>query len=200
MLNFPGTIHVLPASFQEFSVSETVAYRPVPGYPGYLVGDDGSVWSRWKRGPSSRMGSEYNRRLNPVVWSPYGHLAVYLSRNGKRRGFSLGALVLLAFVGPAPEGMECRHSPDRSPADCNLSNLCWGTRQENVRDCVRDGNLYAATLTGEKNINAKLTETDVREIRAASGLGCVRRMGQKFGVSRTTVISIRMRRTWRHVV
>ena len=26
-----------------------VEYRDVPGWPGYRVGDDGSVWSLWKR-------------------------------------------------------------------------------------------------------------------------------------------------------
>jgi hypothetical protein len=43
-------------------------------------------------------------------------------------------LVLEAFVGPCPIGMQCRHFPDPNPANCNLKNLQWGTPMENTED------------------------------------------------------------------
>src|SRR5215472_269740 len=27
-----------------------VDYRDIPGFPGYRVGDDGSIWSAWRKG------------------------------------------------------------------------------------------------------------------------------------------------------
>lgn len=95
--------------------------------------------------------------------------------------------------------MEACHYPDRDPANCRLGNLRWGTRQENVLHSIKDGTLYVATLVGEKNANAKLTEADVRIIKSATGWGCVTRLVKQFGVSRATIISIRMGRTWKHV-
>jgi HNH endonuclease len=176
-------------------------YRPVPGFPGYRVGNDGSVWSCWIRSARrARLMSDQWHRLKPTRVSKYGHLQVALTRNGKKYTKQLGALVLEAFVGPRPEGMECCHFPERDPTNCTLPNLRWGTRQENMRDAIYQGTIFGLHCKGEKNTNCKVTEDDVREIRAAQGRGAVARLAKKFGVSRQTIISIRMGRTWRHVL
>jgi len=47
-------------------------------------------------------------------------------------------MVLEAFVGPCPEGMECCHR-DGNPANNHVGNLYWGTRSENLYDAVRHG-------------------------------------------------------------
>jgi hypothetical protein len=180
------------------SFNPSVAYRDVPGFPGYKVGSDGSVWSCWIR-RLARLGDRW-RRLKPSRCGKYGHLQIVLTYQGEKHTRTLGSLVLRAFVGPPPEGMECCHYPDRDPANCRLDNLMWGTRQDNVRHSIKDGTLYVATLRGAKNVNAKLTEADVRAIRAARGWGCVTRLVERYGVSRATIISIRMGRTWKHVL
>jgi HNH endonuclease/NUMOD4 motif len=55
-------------------------------------------------------------------------------------------LVLGAFVGPCPEGMECRHlNGDR--ADNRLENLAWGTPHENGMDRLRHGTDVHAAQT-----------------------------------------------------
>ncbi len=46
-------------------------------------------------------------------------------------------LMLTAFVGACPDGMECRHLNDIS-TDNRRENLCWGTRKENAQDMVRN--------------------------------------------------------------
>ncbi len=115
----------------------TVQFRDVPGYPAYRVGDDGSVWSCWRRvgrggGFANRLTERW-RRMKPGVQAK-GYLYVNLCfARGNVRTFRVHRLVLEAFVGPCPEGMECRHL-NGVRADCRLENLIWGTRAENVAD------------------------------------------------------------------
>jgi hypothetical protein len=47
-------------------------------------------------------------------------------------------LVLLAFRGPCPSGMECLHNDDVKNNN-ELTNLRYGTRSENNKDRVRTG-------------------------------------------------------------
>jgi len=62
-------------------VESAVEYRDIPGFPGYRAGDDGSVWSLWKkvfggyRSPRWVIGDEW-KRLKPGVTGRYGHLQV----------------------------------------------------------------------------------------------------------------------------
>jgi hypothetical protein len=89
----------------------TVTYRAVLGYPGYRVGDDGSVWTCW-RGKCPPYQSEQWRQLKGRP-SESGRLRVGLYINGRQRWLQVHRLVLEAFVGPCPEGMEGCHFPDR---------------------------------------------------------------------------------------
>jgi hypothetical protein len=65
-------------------------------------------------------------------------------------------LVLEAFVGPCPEGMECLHGDD-IPDNNILSNLQWGTRLANVANMI--------ALNGGIHPNAKLSDEQVRMVR-----------------------------------
>lgn len=47
-------------------------------------------------------------------------------------------LILEAFIGPCPNKMETRHLND-TKTDNQLSNLCWGTRKQNLDDRKRNG-------------------------------------------------------------
>lgn len=64
----------------------------------------------------------------------------------KRRDFKVHRLVMEAFVGPCPEGLEVLHWDD-NPANNHLSNLRYGTRSENVKDRVRNGIHHFASRT-----------------------------------------------------
>jgi len=78
-------------------------------------------------------------------------------------------MVLLAFVGPAPEGMKCRHL-NGNPKDNRLENLCWGTSSENNRDIVRHG----------RHITSRLSNDQIREIRRMPG--SLRKIAAEFGI------------------
>jgi hypothetical protein len=47
-------------------------------------------------------------------------------------------LVLEAFIGPCPPGMEACHYPDPSRQNNHVGNLRWDTKQENAHDRYRD--------------------------------------------------------------
>ncbi len=70
-----------------------------------------------------------------------------------------------------------------------------GVDADNVRDRV----IRQRSARGAKNGRAKLTEDQVREIRAMKGTMLARDIGAKFGVGEDTVYLIHQRQTWRHV-
>jgi hypothetical protein len=182
--------------------NEQVVYRDLTplGFPGYRVGDDGSVWSRWRKVPAGYrngmkgvMGGEYRRmHLNA---QKSGHLRIRLCPGRKRH--LVHHLVLLAFVGPCPEGMECRHYPDRDPANNRLDNLQWGTRSQNQADRIEQG----TDGRGERCVTAKLNDTSVIAMRREHAAGGVtfRSLAKKHKVSPDAVRDAINRRTWKHV-
>jgi hypothetical protein len=55
----------------------------------------------------------------------------------------------------------------------------------------------ASTRSGAGNHDAKLSTQDIRAIRASDQMGA--RIAEQYGVSRSTISSIRNRRTWTHI-
>jgi hypothetical protein len=70
-----------------------------------------------------------------------------------------------------------------------------GTNADNVAD--RDAKGRNANTEGEKNVNAKLTEKCVLEIREADETGVA--LAAKYGVSRKLISMIRLRQLWKHI-
>ena len=87
------------------------------------------------------------------------------------------------------------HSCDNPPC-CNPDHLRWGTNADNQADkMARRRHAF-----GVKQHDAKLTEDDVRAIRAALSAG-VRQcdLARQYGVTDVLIYYIRTRRIWRHV-
>lgn len=124
-----------------------------------------------------------------------GHLVVTLSHKGKQPKFLVHRLVLAAFVGLQPEGMEGCHN-DGIPGNNRLSNLRWDTRMNNINDTRRHGRLNQ----GERNGTSILTDEKVRQIRLLRMQGAkVTHLARDFSVSPMTVSFIVNRKTWRHI-
>jgi len=169
-------------------------WRDVIGYEGlYQVSDDGNVRSL-ERLMASRTaaGVRIVRKVLRQGTNNQGRLQVALSKLGVVTRFQVHRLVLEAFTGPCPAGLETCHW-DGDHTNNRINNLRWGTRSSNRDDARRHGTLPI----GESSKKSTLTEQDVRDIRAS--IDSSRKTAEKYGVSQVTITHIRTRRTWKHV-
>ena len=92
--------------------------------------------------------------------------------------------------------METCHN-DGNPLNNNLSNLRWGTRQDNQLD----RNKHGTSNAGEQHGMHKLTEADIRAIRkmAFSGRYKAQDIADKFGIHKAYVRQIKYKRVWKHL-
>jgi len=169
-------------------------WRDVIGYEGfYQVSDDGRVRSLWRLLPHAvEAGVRKPRIVLKYGRNNQGRLQVTLSRDNVQKRFQVHRLVLAAFTGPCPDGLEGLHK-DGNHLDCRISNLKWGTHTENMQDKTRHG----TEIRGESSKKSALTEQDVRDIRASTDTGRV--LASRYGVSQPTITHIRSRKTWKHV-
>ena len=90
-------------------------------------------------------------------------------------------------------GHHVLHSCD-NPSCCNPAHLRIGTPQDNMDDMKSRGRQTRGVDTN----SAKLTEQDVLEIRAITGM-TNRAIADKFGVGTTNISYIRNRKLWQHI-
>lgn len=179
------------------------SWRTVPGFPLYEVSHLGRVRSlrrthigkHWKSGKAMRIAAG-GRVLKGTTARADGYRQVLLGRGAPRL---VHRLVLIAFVGPCPQGMEGCHY-DGDPKTNELSNLRWDTRAANIDDAKRHGTFrfnHGIVRVGTEHPSARLTEDDVRAIRKTPlhtpGLSI------KYGVSVASIYKIRRRKVWKHV-
>lgn len=128
--------------------------------------------------------------LSPTL-NRNGYPVVGITVDGKRKKYAVHRLVLGAFVGPRPEGLQCAHW-DGDPSNNNLENLRWATAAENMDDKIRHGNLYR----GQR----KYTADEVLAMRAmhADGKPYTEIMAA-YGVSKGNLSAIINRQTWDHI-
>lgn len=115
-------------------------YKEIPGFFGYRVGNDGSVWTRRKKGGNNPTFGRLNEnwKLMKIHYNSDGYCAVNLDRNGRNHRCLVHRLVLEVFIGPCPRGMEACHYPDADKTNNHLENLRWDTHKENAKDRYRD--------------------------------------------------------------
>lgn len=168
-------------------------YRPVPGFDGYLVGDDGSVLSCWERGRWHRTTGTWRQMKTPP--DDHGYFQVNLYRFGERVHCKVHLLVLLAFVGPPPDGLICRHL-NGNQTDNRLTNLAYGTYAENSADTVRHGR----TNRGQRCHAAKITSEVAISIRQRVAAGELQKhLAAELGLSTSTVCDVVNYRTWAYL-
>jgi hypothetical protein len=136
-------------------MNDAEKWLPVVGYEGaYEVSDHGRVrsldrtYTRMHRGAPVQQSLQ-GRILKPAPNRDKGYPHLSLHSDGVRRTTLVHLLVLEAFAGPCPEGMEACHANDIAN-DNRLKNLRWDTRSENMREQVRNGNHHNANKTSCK--------------------------------------------------
>jgi hypothetical protein len=159
--------------------TQVVRYLPILGFPKRRIGDDGSIWRRSR---------DVWKLVQPCLRGK-GYLAIRLGGKNRR----VHRLVLEHFVGPCPPGMETRHLNDNR-IDNRLSNLAWGTREQNAIDRREHG----VILRGERHPMSKLHVNSVRIIRERIAAGePVKTVARAFQVAPRTIRDIRSGRIWR---
>lgn len=121
----------------------TERWLPVVGFEGrYEVSDRGrvrstaAVFPRWVNG----VEQIYHRKeyVKKLTRHPAGYMyaSLFDRQTGRENGYAkVHRLVLEAFVGPCPDGMEACHGND-VPGDNRLENLRWDTKRANHADKV----------------------------------------------------------------
>jgi len=85
-----------------------------------------------------------------------------------------------------------------NPACCNPRHLYAGTQQANVQQAHSEGRV---DFVGKQNNYAKLTEVEVRKIRALCNVGTPQRsVALRFGIDQSTVSLINTGKLWAHLV
>lgn len=176
----------------------SVEYRLIEGFPAYRVGNDGSVWSLWEKlrpGTATQwnVGTTW-RRMSPGLIRD--HETVNLTNGREKVQRYVHRMVLEAFVGPCPAGMECCHN-DGNPRNNALGNLRWDTKKANANDKRGHGTMYQ----GERCHTAMIKASDVVTIRQrwANGERQVD-LAAEYGIGATTINSIVRRKSWKHVI
>ncbi len=171
----------------------TVEYRSVSGFPDYAVGNDGSFWTSLKHGPGRYKGPW--KRMRPGRDTDGYEQVSICPPTGKRTTRKVHALVLAAFKGPRPDGMQTRHLNGKKD-DNRLENLAYGTSHDNHQDQKRHG----TDSVGDRNPRAKLTEDDIRTIRHLKKNGMrARQIAVRFPVTHGVISKILRGALWAHV-
>lgn len=123
------------------------------------------------------------------------YVRVRVTIDSTQYDLAVHSLVLKAFVGPRPDGMQGCHN-DGDPQNNSIENLRWDTAAGNTLDRVRHGTVPRGEQLGTSILNNQ----QVAFIKAACASG-VRPwvLAKGFGVSRRTVAQIRLGRNWAHV-
>lgn len=162
-------------------------WRPIPGYdPDYQVSSLGRVRSRKRRGargwqlaPCPRCGfvrgdnSLRGWKLLAGSFNTNGYTQVGILRIGAHRATEVMVhkLVLLAFVGPCPDGMESMHA-NNIRSDCRLENLSYGTKKQNMANMPSGNKRHWSSMTRDQVAEARrMAATGLSGIEIASRLG-----------------------------
>ena len=177
----------------------SIKYAYINRLPGYRFGDDGSVWTKLRSGTSVCKGMfrdewrakkvKIDKRSGyPMVWLRTGYNCGY--------PFLVHRLVLEAFVGPCPIGMQACHN-NGIRDDVSLKNLRWDTIKNNAMDRVRHGTSLNCPL-GENHGRAKLSLDAVQTAFYLWSSGMTHTaIAKKLRVNQSTVSRILCGKRWK---
>lgn len=154
---------------------------------------------RWPSMPSieSRLWAKVNKSDGDGCWEwtgprargGYGILSHGLLRRAHRISWTL-------TNGPIPVGLWVLHRCDNPPC-VRPEHLFLGTGADNIAD--RQKKKRGRWLLGEDHHEAKLTEENVRYIRASYPIETIKGMAARFGVSTAAVGYAARGHTWRRI-
>ncbi len=161
--------------------------KDIPNFPGYQIDTNGDVWSSKTKG--------INKKITPCIRNKY--VGVSLRKDKKNHSKHIHRLMLEAFVGVCPEGMEACHN-NGNKTDNSLENLRWDTSKNNHIDRRKHGTMPL----GEQCKSSKLKAEQVIKIRElfSTGKYSFVELGRMFNISNDNVGHIVRRERWTHLL
>lgn len=130
-----------------------------------------------------------------VIWPGYTQDFGYgLIRINGRRWYVHRLVYQMYTYGPMPQVV--RHLCHNTSC-CNFDHLRGGTPADNTRDMMEAGRNDQGRQNGEANGNSALTASDVLAIRASDEPTDV--LSDIYSVSKTHILRIKNRQSWRHM-
>ena len=178
-----------------FRYPDPIEYREISGFPGYRVGNDGTVWSCWM--PRKRWLTDTWIRKS-VSTTSRGYFRVTLAKDGVKSAHMVHRIVAVAFFGDrGHDGLEVCHGPDVTKTNNCTVNLRWDTHAENMAE-AKVGGLLPIGSQCKKATTDEATVTSMRAMRKSSGL-LVREIAELHGVSFKAADAAIRGDTWKHV-
>jgi len=165
-------------------------WKPIPDYPLYEASDLGRIRS-WNQAS----GRSKPRIMKTPTHPKTGYSYVCICNKNGTRQFTVHRLILLAFVGPCPDGLQsCHYNGNRT--DNRIDNLRWDSRKNNAIDKHR----HNTTVMGEKVHTAKLIPSNVLRIRERYATGeTLTAIAEDYPVNVQSIHYIVHRKTWKHI-
>lgn len=196
----------------EWMKSQVEFWRPIPGWLGYDVSNLGRVRSwRTVRSLPNYGGTARAWRKKPLTMRPginkYGYVQISIfNSNGARKSRRVHQLVALAFI-PNPEQLPTVNHLTGLRTDNRSDNLAWASRSEQSKHAwayglhKRDKTAQALMMVAARREHGlHLPNELIRLIRSlldhGFSQGQIRRWS---GMKATTIQSIAVGRTYRHV-
>ena len=132
-------------------------WRPIPGFSGYEVSDQGRVryTLRWKSPHLLRL-AKHSR----------GYLKAFLTVDKKMKTMFVHRLVAMAFL-PNPDGLPYINHLNAVKTDNRPSNLEWASHASNTAHAVKNGLIPVGATHG----NTKLSDEQVMQIHVLHASG-----------------------------
>ena len=173
--------------------------QPCKTFLGYSASECGRVFSNRKRyklkgshgGTKARIDPSYQKELRQITVEK-GYLQVSIQTGKGIRPIGVHRIVMDAFEGPPQPGHQVRHL-DNNPSNNRISNLAYGTVQQNANDRMNAGHYFR----GGRHHASKLTNEQADQIRSLRSSGeKVKNLAGTFGVSVSTIQSIIYRKSY----
>jgi hypothetical protein len=155
----------------------------IKDFENYQVSNLGRIRSLYK-----------NIVLKPQL-SKNDYLHVILYKNKFKYTKTIHVIVAKTFI-PNPLNLPEVNHIDGNKNNCAVTNLEWSTKSDNAKHAYRIG---LKTAKGENNGQARLTNSEVIEIRELKGKLTQREIAQIYNVTRQLISCIHLNKNWKNI-